>query len=81
MFFSDLNSDDSYGTVVNMGLESGDGSSPHGARGSYLHGPGTPPPYLQGTPPHPPGGPPGQHEPFHHYPPDHLAAVYGPLGK
>ncbi|XP_068083454.1 LIM/homeobox protein Lhx3 [Anabrus simplex] len=58
----DLNSNDSYGTVVNMGLDP-EGSSPHsgGSRPShFLHGPGTPP-YLSSshspTPPHPALGP------------------------
>ncbi|GLV37874.1 Lim3 [Carabus blaptoides fortunei] len=69
----DLNSDDSYGTVVNLGMEQ-DGSSPHSGVGrntSYLHG-ATSPPYLTGhSPPH-------GHEPFHY--PDQLS-VYTPIGQ
>lgn len=68
----DLNSDDSYGTVVNLGMDQ-DGSSPHSGVGrgtSYLHG-ATSPPYLTGhSPPH-------GHEPFHY--PDQLS-VYTNLG-
>ncbi|KAJ9590010.1 hypothetical protein L9F63_016873, partial [Diploptera punctata] len=60
----DLNSNDSYGTVVNLGLEQ-DGSSPHsaGSRAAHfsLHGGPATPPYLSSshspTPPHPALGP------------------------
>ncbi|PNF42049.1 hypothetical protein B7P43_G10981, partial [Cryptotermes secundus] len=60
----DLNSNDSYGTVVNLGLEQ-DGSSPHsaGSRAPHftLHGGPATPPYLSSshspTPPHPALGP------------------------
>ncbi|XP_017785794.1 PREDICTED: LIM/homeobox protein Lhx3 isoform X1 [Nicrophorus vespilloides] len=64
-------SDDSYGTVVNMGMDQ-DGSSPHNGRGpSFLHGAASPP-YLPGhTPPH-------GHE---HFPyPDQLS-VYNSIGQ
>jgi hypothetical protein len=62
--FADLNSNDSYGTVVNLGLEQ-DGSSPHsaGSRAPHfsLHGGPATPPYLSSshspTPPHPALGP------------------------
>lgn len=62
--FVDLNSNDSYGTVVNLGLEQ-DGSSPHsaGSRAPHftLHGGPATPPYLSSshspTPPHPALGP------------------------
>ncbi|GFG35980.1 hypothetical protein Cfor_03563, partial [Coptotermes formosanus] len=60
----DLNSNDSYGTVVNLGMEQ-DGSSPHsaGSRAPHftLHGGPATPPYLSSshspTPPHPALGP------------------------
>lgn len=69
----DLNSDDSYGTVVNMGMD-GDGSSPHGSsRGAsgFLHGSNSPA-YLSGH------ASPSSHHPFPY--PDQLA-VYNSLGK
>lgn len=72
LLFSDL-SDDSYGTVVNMGMDQ-DGSSPHSGIGrpSFLHG-ATSPSYLPGhTPPH-------GHDHFSSYP-DQLS-VYASLGK
>jgi len=61
---TDLNSNDSYGTVVNLGMEQ-DGSSPHsaGSRAPHftLHGGPATPPYLSSshspTPPHPALGP------------------------
>ncbi|KAL3282023.1 hypothetical protein HHI36_005226, partial [Cryptolaemus montrouzieri] len=64
-------SDDSYGTVVNMGMDQ-DGSSPHSVIGRpFLHG-GSSPSYLPGhTPPH-------GHE---HFPyPDQLS-VYAGIGQ
>nr|CAI5831698.1 unnamed protein product [Callosobruchus analis] len=66
-------SDDSYGTVANMGMDQ-DGSSPHSGIGrpSFLHG-ATSPSYLPGhTPPH-------GHDHFTPYP-DQLA-VYASLGQ
>nr|CAD7204681.1 unnamed protein product [Timema douglasi] len=63
VMLADLNSNDSYGTVVNLGMEQ-DGSSPHsgGSRPPhFLHGGPNTPPYLSSshspTPPHPSLGP------------------------
>jgi hypothetical protein len=64
LLVADLNSNDSYGTVVNLGLDQ-DGSSPHsaGSRAPHftLHGGPATPPYLSSshspTPPHPALGP------------------------
>ncbi|XP_044728561.1 LIM/homeobox protein Lhx3 [Chrysoperla carnea] len=69
----DLNSDDSYGTVVNMGMDP-DGSSQHGSsRGAgFLHGSASPA-YLPGH-----ASPPHSHHPFPY--PDQLA-IYNSLGQ
>uniref|UniRef100_A0A6P7F2N4 LIM/homeobox protein Lhx3 n=1 Tax=Diabrotica virgifera virgifera TaxID=50390 RepID=A0A6P7F2N4_DIAVI len=66
-------SDDSYGTVVNMGMDQ-DGSSPHSGIGrpSFLHG-ATSPPYLPGH------ASPHGHDHFSSYP-DQLS-VYASLGQ
>ncbi|KAK7873610.1 hypothetical protein R5R35_009300 [Gryllus longicercus] len=66
----DLNSNDSYGTVVNLGLDP-EGSSPHSASGGGGGGGGRGPagPFLHGGPATPPYLPPGHSPP----PPPHAA--------
>lgn len=75
VFIVDLGSNDSYGTVVDMGLTV-DGSSPR--HGHYLHGGASTPPYLSSS--HsPPSGHPGIGHQFPYH--SEGLSVYTSIGK